>query len=59
MREIDPLEHLETASAAGCHGCADEIAKTIDCADGRLIEIRNEKGAGEMSRMMFDEVDLR
>ena len=43
MREIDSLEHLETASAAECHGCADEIAKAIDRAYGRLIEIRNEK----------------
>ena len=54
--EVDAIEPVERCPAADGPRGADEVAEAVDGADGRLLEGRDEKRAGEMRRMMLDPV---
>ena len=59
VREVDAVEHFQPAVLAECKRCTDEIAEAVQSADGGILESGNEEGAGQMGRMMLDEMNLR
>src|SRR5262249_49594090 len=59
VREINAIENPQSAIPTKCKRGADEIAEPIEGANGSLLETRNEKRAGKVSRMVLDEMHFR
>src|ERR1044071_4680955 len=53
MREIGSMQHLQPVSAAFRPRGADEIAESVDGADGCVFKRRDKERAGQMRRMML------
>src|ERR1700704_5785915 len=54
MREEDAPVHMELRSFQPSPRRADEVAKSVDCAHGGIVERADERCAGQMCWMMFD-----
>src|SRR4030095_8363358 len=59
MGEADVFENPESRILPECEGSAYKVTKPVDRADGRFLEGRYKESARQMSRVMFDIVDLR
>src|SRR5690349_5206908 len=59
MRVGDLGEQVDLRSASHADRCTDEIPEPVDCANGRIVEGRNEECAGEMGRVVLYEVNRR